>query len=170
MLFRSSGRIRFTLGVGNRGGTSGSVISAGQVVGWAAVQNRLGWAPFLLFGIIFAWTPPHFWALAIRYRDEYASVDVPMLPAVASHRSTSLQITLYTVVLWAISLAFAPVAHMGLIYFAAALVLGGVFVAQSVALQRDGSTARAMKLFHYSITYVTLLFAAMAVDQLIRGL
>ena len=149
------------------GGAAGAVP---VLVGWAAVQNRLGWAPVLLFAVIFAWTPPHFWALAIRYREEYASVDVPMLPAVASHKSTSLQITLYTCALWVISLVFAPVARMGLIYLVAAVVLGGVFVAYAVALQRDGSTKRAMKLFHYSITYVTLLFAGMAVDQLIRGL
>ena len=148
------------------GGAAGAVP---VLVGWAAVQDRLGLAPFLLFAVIFAWTPPHFWALAIRYRDEYASVDVPMLPAVASHRKTSLEITLYTLLLWGISLAFAPAAHMGLIYVVAAVVLGGVFVWYSVALQRDGSTVRAMRLFHYSITYVTVLFAAMAVDQLVRG-
>ncbi|MEY2417993.1 MAG: heme o synthase [Actinomycetota bacterium] len=146
------------------GGAAGAVP---VLVGWAAVQNRLGLAPFLLFAVIFAWTPPHFWALAIRYREEYAGVDVPMLPAVASHQSTSRQITVYTVALWVISLAFAPAAHMGLIYIVAATVLGAVFLWYAVALQRDGS--RAMKLFHYSITYVTLLFAAMAIDQLIRG-
>ena len=148
------------------GGAAGAVP---VLVGWAAVQNRLGLAPILLFAVIFAWTPPHFWALAIKYRDEYASVDVPMMPSVASHKSVSLQITLYTVALWAISLWFAPIAHMGLIYIVAATVLGAVFLWYSVALQRDGSTVRAMQLFHYSITYVTLLFAAMAVDQLIRG-
>jgi heme o synthase len=150
------------------GGAAGAVP---VLVGWAAVQNRLGLAPFLLFAVIFAWTPPHFWALAIRYRDEYAAADVPMLPAVASHQSTSRQITIYTVVLWVISLAFAPAAHMGLIYIVAATVLGAVFLWYAVALQRDGTepSKPAMKLFHYSITYVTLLFAAMAVDQLIRG-
>ncbi len=146
------------------GGAAGAVP---VLVGWAAVQNRLGLAPFLLFAVIFAWTPPHFWALAIRYRDEYASVDVPMLPAVASHQSTSRQITVYTVALWVISLAFAPAAHMGLIYIVAATVLGAVFLWYAIALERDGT--RAMRLFHYSITYVTLLFAAMAIDQLIRG-
>ncbi|MDP1792824.1 MAG: heme o synthase [Acidimicrobiales bacterium] len=148
------------------GGAAGAVP---VLVGWAAVQNRLGWAPFLLFAIIFVWTPPHFWALAIKYREEYASVDVPMMPAVASHKSTSLQITLYTVALWVISLVFAPIAHMGPLYTVSAVVLGAVFVWYSVALQRDGSTERAMRLFHYSITYVTLLFAVMAVDQLVRG-
>ena len=148
------------------GGAAGAVP---VLVGWAAVQNRLGLAPVLLFAVIFAWTPPHFWALAIKYRDEYASVDVPMMPSVASHKSVSRQITLYTVALWAISLWFAPIAHMGLIYIVAAAVLGAIFLWYSVALQRDGSTVRAMQLFHYSITYVTLLFAAMAVDQLIRG-
>ncbi len=148
------------------GGAAGAVP---VLVGWAAVQNRLGWAPFLLFAIIFVWTPPHFWALAIKYRDEYAAVDVPMLPAVASHEKTSLQITLYTLALWVISLVFAPFAHMGPLYVVSAVVLGGVFLWYSIALQRDGSTARAMRLFHYSITYVTLLFAVMAVDQLVRG-
>jgi len=148
------------------GGAAGAVP---VLVGWAAVTNALGWAPFLLFAVIFAWTPPHFWALAIRYRDEYASVDVPMLPAVASHKSTSRQITAYTVLLWVISLVFAPIAHMGPIYIVSATVLGAAFLWYSVALQRDGSTVRAMRLFHYSITYVTLLFAAMAVDALVRG-
>lgn len=148
------------------GGAAGAVP---VLVGWAAVTNQLGWAPFLLFGVIFAWTPPHFWALAIKYREEYASVDVPMMPSVASHKSTSRQITAYTVLLWMISLVFGPVAHMGPIYFVSATVLGAAFLWYSVALQRDGSTVRAMRLFHYSITYVTLLFAAMAVDALVRG-
>ncbi len=153
------------------GGAAGAVP---VLVGWAAVTNQLGWAPVVLFAVIFAWTPPHFWALAIRYRDEYASVDVPMLPAVASHKSTSRQITFYTVALWAISLVFAPIAHMGPIYIVAATGLGAAFLYYAVALQRSDAndkqtTARAMRLFHYSITYVTLLFAVMAVDQLIRG-
>jgi protoheme IX farnesyltransferase len=146
------------------GGAAGAVP---VLVGWAAVQNRLGLAPFLLFAVIFAWTPPHFWALAIRYREDYASADVPMLPSVATHESTARQIIVYTVALWAISLAFAPAAHMGLLYIGAASVLGAVFLWYALALRRD--RARAMRLFHYSITYVTLLFAAMAVDQLIRG-
>jgi len=148
------------------GGAAGAVP---VLVGWAAVQNSLGLAPFLLFAVIFVWTPPHFWALAIKYRDEYASVDVPMMPVMVSHASVSRQITLYTLALWVISLAFAPAADMGFIYIVAATVLGAAFLWYSVALQRDGSTVRAMRLFHYSITYVTLLFAAMAVDQLIRG-
>ncbi len=153
------------------GGAAGAVP---VLVGWAAVQNRLGWAPLLLFAVIFVWTPPHFWALAIRYRDEYAAVDVPMLPAVASHKSTSRQITIYTVAVWVISLVFAPFAHMGPLYIVTATVLGAAFLYYSVALQRGDAndketTARAMRLFHYSITYVTVLFAVMAVDQLIRG-
>ncbi|MEY2426832.1 MAG: heme o synthase [Actinomycetota bacterium] len=153
------------------GGAAGAVP---VLVGWAAVQNRLGWAPVLLFAVIFAWTPPHFWALAIRYRDEYASVDVPMLPAVASHESTSRQITFYTVALWVISLVFAPIAHMGPLYIVAATGLGAAFLYYALMLQRGDAddketTARAMRLFHYSITYVTLLFAVMAIDQLVRG-
>ncbi len=148
------------------GGAAGAVP---VLVGWAAVQNQLGWAPFLLFAIIFAWTPPHFWALAIKYRDEYAAVDVPMMPSVASHKSTSRQITLYTVALWASRWSLPRSPTWASSMSATAVVLGGVFLWYSVALQRDGSTVRAMRLFHYSITYVTLLFAAMAVDQLVRG-
>ena len=148
------------------GGAAGAVP---VLVGWAAVRNGLSLAPVLLFAVIFAWTPPHFWALAIKYRDDYASVDVPMMPAVRSVKATARQIAIYTVVLWAASLAFAPAAGMGALYIGAAAVLGGVFMLFAVQLQRDGSTARAMRLFSYSITYVTLLFGAMAVDQLIRG-
>jgi len=148
------------------GGAAGAVP---VLVGWTAVQNRLSLAPILLFGVIFAWTPPHFWALAIKYRDDYASVDVPMMPAVRSVAATARQIAIYTAILWVTSLAFAPAAGMGVLYIGAAIVLGAVFMLFAVQLQRDGSTARAMRLFSYSITYVTLLFGAMAVDQLIRG-
>ncbi|HVE95219.1 MAG TPA: heme o synthase [Acidimicrobiales bacterium] len=148
------------------GGAAGAVP---VLVGWTAVQNKLSLAPILLFGVIFAWTPPHFWALAIKYRDDYSSVDVPMMPSVRSVASTARQIAIYTVILWVTSLAFAPAADMGLLYTGSAIVLGAVFMLFAVQLQRDGSTARAMRLFSYSITYVTLLFGAMAVDQLIRG-
>jgi protoheme IX farnesyltransferase len=151
------------------GGAAGAVP---VLVGWAAVRNSLGLAPIVLFLVIFVWTPPHFWALAVRYRDDYAAANVPMLPAVASLRATARQILLYTVALWATSLAFADVAGMGLIYWASAIVLGAVFVWYAVRLLQESTgpraTTSAMGLFTYSISYVTLLFSAIAVDQLVR--
>jgi protoheme IX farnesyltransferase len=147
------------------GGAAGAVP---VLVGWSAVTNSLGWAPFVLFAVIFVWTPPHFWALAVKYKDDYAAAEVPMLPAVASMRTTSVKILRYTLLLWALTLAFAPVAGMGPIYLVAALVLGAVFTGFAVQLLRTGTPAVAMRLFSWSITYVTLLFGAMAADQLIR--
>ena len=147
------------------GGAAGAVP---VLVGWAAVTGSLGLAPFVLFAVIFVWTPPHFWALAIRYREDYAAAEVPMLPAVVSADRTARQIVLYTVGLWACSLVFAPVAGTGPLYLVAALGLGGVFLLRAVELRRDPTPARAMRLFHYSITYISLLFGAMAVDQLLR--
>ncbi len=155
-----------------RSSTSNIVIggAAGAVpvlVGWAAVTGTLGLAPLVLFAVIFLWTPPHFWALAIRHREEYAAAEVPMLPAVASFATTVRQILVYTVALWACSLLFAAVAGMGPLYTVAALVLGAGFVLLVLQLRRQRSVERAMRLFSYSITYVTLLFSAMALDQLI---
>lgn len=147
------------------GGAAGAVP---VLVGWAAVRGSLELAPILLFAIIFVWTPPHFWALAIRYRDDYAAADVPMLPAVASVAVTARRMLGYTVVLWACSLAFGEVAGMGLLYWLSAVVLGGLFVAHVVRLGGDATAARAMKVFGWSITYVTLLFTAMALDQFVR--
>ena len=151
------------------GGAAGAVP---VLVGWSAVTGSLGMAPLVLFGIIFVWTPPHFWALAIKYREDYAAADVPMLPAVASFSRTARQILVYTVLLWIASLVFADVGRMGLIYVVAAVVLGGVFLAGSVQLARqrtpDASNRWAMRLFSYSISYVTLLFGSMALDQLVK--
>jgi protoheme IX farnesyltransferase len=147
------------------GGAAGAVP---VLVGWAAVRGSLGLAPIVLFAVIFVWTPPHFWALAIRYRDDYASAQVPMLPAVTTLRNTARQIVLYTVILWATTLLFGVVAGMGAIYWVAAIVLGAVFVHRAADLLRDDSAARAMRVFSYSIAYVTLLFGAIALDQLIR--
>jgi protoheme IX farnesyltransferase len=148
------------------GGAAGAVP---VLVGWAAVTNSLGWAPIVLFAIIFYWTPPHFWALAIRYREDYAAADVPMLPAVVSLRATSVRILIYTVVLWACTVLFSPVAAMGNLYLGAAIVLGGLFTWLSFQLTRDATPQKAMRLFGYSITYITLLFGAMAADQLLRS-
>jgi protoheme IX farnesyltransferase len=148
------------------GGAAGA---APVLIGWSAVTNGLTWAPVVLFGVIFLWTPPHFWALAIKYREDYAAADVPMLPVVSSMRTTNRHIVAYTVVLWASTLVFAPVADMGLIFTAAAIILGALFLWIALDLARSPSTGKAMRLFGYSITYLVLLFAAMAADQLIRS-
>ncbi len=152
------------------GGAAGAVP---VLVGWAAVTGGLSWTPVLLFAVIFVWTPPHFWALAVRYRDDYQAANVPMLPVVATLQRTTRQIVAYTVVLVAISLALAPVADLGALYVAGAAVLGAVFVAMAVRLwwlaQRGRATSREpMRLFGYSITYLTLLFVVMACDVLVR--
>ena len=139
------------------------------LIGWSAVTNTVDWAPVILFGLIFYWTPPHFWALAIKYRDDYSAADVPMLPSVVSVRETAVRMLYYTVVLIGLSIAFSPVADMGWIYLISAIVLGVVFLALSYKVVRDQDTRSAMQLFGYSITYVTLLFGAMAVDQLVRS-
>jgi protoheme IX farnesyltransferase len=146
------------------GGAAGAVP---VLVGWAAVTNQLAVAPFVMFAIIFVWTPPHFWALAIRYKADYAAAEVPMLPVVATFDETAKRIVAYTVVLWATSLVFWPAGSMGWIYLAAAMVLGGLFTWKAVVLARSHRPDLAMKLFRYSITYITLLFGAMAVDQLL---
>ena len=148
------------------GGAAGA---APVLIGWSAVTNSLGWAPVVLFALMFFWTPPHFWALAIKYKDDYASVDVPMLPSVATLKQTATQMLIYTVILWALSLLFTPVADMGGIYTVSAVLLGGLFTAMTVKLYRDPNPKLAMKVFTYSITYVTLLFGAMALDQLIHA-
>ena len=146
------------------GGAAGAVP---VLVGWAAVTGSLGLAPLVLFAIIFYWTPPHFWALAIRYREDYAAADVPMLPVVTSFAATARRIVLYSFVLWGVSILFWPVGDMGDLYLVAAIVLGGIFTWHATQLARHGTPERAMRLFGWSITYVTLLFGAMAVDQLL---
>jgi protoheme IX farnesyltransferase len=148
------------------GGAAGAVP---VLVGWTAVRGHLDWAPIVLFGVIFYWTPPHFWALAIRYRDDYAAAEVPMLPAVASGRTVATRILGYTLVLWFLSVLFAPVAGMGHLYLGAAIALGAVFTWYAARLLHDATPDRAIRLFTWSITYITLLFGAMAVDQLVRS-
>jgi protoheme IX farnesyltransferase len=147
------------------GGAAGAVP---VLVGWTAVTDRLTWAPVVLFVVMFLWTPPHFWALAIRYREDYAAAEVPMLPVVETLQVTSDRILAYTVVLWAMTLVVVPVAHTGLIYGLTALVLGALFVWFGIDLRRTPNPANAMRLFGFSITYVTLLFTALAADTLVR--
>ena len=143
------------------GGAAGAVP---VLVGWAAVTDSLSWTPVVMFAIIFVWTPPHFWALAVKYRDDYRAADVPMLPAVATLRRTARDIVLYSLLLLGVSLLLAVVGRLGAIYVVSASVLGVVFVALAVRLLRRQTPAAAMQLFSYSITYLTLLFVLMAVD------
>jgi len=153
------------------GGAAGAVP---VLVGWSAVTGSLSWTPLILFAIIFIWTPPHFWALAVRYREDYQAAHVPMLPAVSTMRRTTGEIVVYTVALVAVSIVLAPVAHLGVVYLASAAVLGAVFLWMAGALWRLARLGRAterdaMRLFGYSITYLTLLFVAMAADVLLRA-
>jgi protoheme IX farnesyltransferase len=148
------------------GGAAGAVP---VLIGWTAVTNSLSWAPVVLFAVMFYWTPPHFWALAVKYKDDYAAADVPMLPSVTSLHKTAVRILLYTLLLWGLTLVFSPVADMGLIYLASAIVLGAAFTWFAVKLLREPNAKTAMKVFTYSITYITLLFGAMAVDVLVRN-
>ncbi len=148
------------------GGAAGAVP---VLIGWSSVTGSLAWPPVVLFAVIFYWTPPHFWALAIKYREDYAAADVPMLPAVVSLRATSIRIIFYTLVLWALTVLFGPVAGMGDLYLGTAIVLGAVFLWLAFRLLQSPSTKAAMRLFSYSITYITLLFGAMAIDALVRS-
>jgi protoheme IX farnesyltransferase len=147
------------------GGAAGA---APALVGWAAVTGRVGWPAVVLFAIVFVWTPPHFWALSLKYRGDYALARVPMLPVVAGREVTTRQILVYAVVLMAVTFVLWPVGPTGLLYPAAALVLGGLFVARAVHLRRSGTTAAAMSLFRYSIVYLALLFGSVALDTLVR--
>ena len=148
------------------GGAAGAVPT---LVGWTAVTGSLDWPPVVLFAVIFYWTPPHFWALAIRYRSDYEAVGVPMLPAVVGLRATARRIVAYTLVLWALTLLLVPVASMGVVYTVAAAVLGAGFVALAVGVLRRPDPARSMRLFGWSNTYVVLLFGAISADVLIRN-
>jgi protoheme IX farnesyltransferase len=148
------------------GGAAGCVP---VLVAWAAVTGRVEIPALVLFGIVFYWTPPHFWALALNYRGDYAAAGVPMLPVVRGQAETARQIALYSLVLVGVSLLLLPAAGMGLIYLAAALVLGAIFLRLAWQLWRDAADGRAaIRLFRYSISYLTLLFAAVAVDALVR--
>lgn len=138
------------------------------LIGWSAVTNSLAWPPVLLFGIMFMWTPPHFWALAIRHIDDYRAASVPMLPVVAPLKQVLRQMLAYTVVMVAGTLVLIPVAELGWIYGIGAAVLGGLFIAGTLALSRNPEPQKAMRLFGYSISYVTLLFGVLTLDVLVR--
>jgi heme o synthase len=151
------------------GGAAGALP---PVIGWVAVTGHVGIPALILFALVFYWTPPHFWALALRIRKDYAAAGVPMLPVVRGIPETTRQIALYTILMVAISLLLWPVARMGLIYLGAAVGLGAVFLWQAYGLWRRGdseeaSTRGAIALYRYSISYLSLLFLAIAVDALI---
>ncbi|MGZ9161046.1 MAG: heme o synthase [Candidatus Limnocylindrales bacterium] len=151
------------------GGAAGALP---PVIGWAAVTGDVGIPALILFALVFYWTPPHFWALSLRIRKDYAAAGVPMLPVVKGIPETTRQIGLYTLLMVAISLVLWPVARMGLIYLGAAVGLGALFIWQAYLLWRRGaseeaSTAGAISLYKYSISYLSLLFLAIAVDALV---
>lgn len=147
------------------GGAAGAVP---VLVGWAAVQGSLSWAPIVLFVAMFLWTPPHFWALAIKYADDYRAADVPMLPAVVPLGEAVHQMVGYTGALVVTTLVLIPVAELGWIYGVTAAVLGAVFLIVTVRLGRRPTPQGSMRVFGYSITYVTGLFLAMTLDVLVR--
>ena len=151
------------------GGAAGALP---PVIGWAAVTGDIGAPALILFALVFYWTPPHFWALSLRIRKDYAAAGVPMLPVVRGIPETTRQIALYTLLMVAISLILWPVGRMGPLYLGAAVGLGAVFIWQAYALWRRGaseeaSTQGAIKLYKYSISYLSLLFLAVAVDALV---
>jgi protoheme IX farnesyltransferase len=149
------------------------------LIGWTAVTNELAWTPLVLFAIVFFWTPPHTWALAIRYREDYAAADVPMLPAVAGTQLVANRILAYSYVMVATSLLLWPVAGMSLFYVVTASVIGVAFLVEAHLLRQRASAPDAdeasgipalapMRLFHGSNAYLALLFVLAAVDPLLR--
>lgn len=143
------------------------------MIGWTAVTGELAWTPFVLFMVVFFWTPPHTWALALRYREDYRNVDVPMLPVVKPAAEVGKQIVLYAWVMVATSLLLWPVAETGWFYPAVAALLGLVFLIEAHRMwgrakgTEDLSVIRPMRLFHHSNLYLSLLFVAVAIDPLL---
>jgi protoheme IX farnesyltransferase len=143
------------------------------LIGWSAVTNTVSWSAVILFLVIIFWTPPHYWPLSMRFKDDYASADVPMLPVVEGSTVVANQIVYYSWAMVLTSLALIPVQPMGWVYTGAALVAGAVFLAEAHRL-RTRAHARAseavlkpMRLFHFSITYLTILFVGVAIDPLV---
>jgi len=167
----------YTLGLKRR--TSQNIVWGGAagcmpvLIGWSAVTGSLGWAPLILFLIIFFWTPPHYWPLSMRFREDYAAAGVPMLPVVANPLVVARRVVAYSWVMVAVTLTLIPVAPTGPFYAGAAVLLGAAFLREAHLLQaraRRGLTGSAlgpMRLFHGSITYLTLLFVAIAIDPLL---
>lgn len=168
----------YSMGLKRR--TSANIVWGGAagcmpaLIGWTAITGELAWAPLVLFGVVFFWTPAHFWALAMRYRDDYAAARVPMLPVVATEREVARRILGYSWLMVGCSLALWPVASTGWVYPAAAALLGAAFLLEAyrlLARVRAGVTGPALKpmrLFHWSNTYLALLFVVVAIDPLLR--
>ena len=148
------------------GGAAGA---APALIGWAAVTGSLGLNPIILFAIVFFWTPPHFWALAIKYADQYEAASVPMLPVVTSIKATATRMVIYTVVIFGLSIWFHVAADMGFVYLSVALIGGLVFLWRTLGLLRKPTSVQAMKVFVYSNVYLGALFIAMAIDVLTYG-
>jgi protoheme IX farnesyltransferase len=141
-----------------------------ELIGWAAVTGELSATAWVLFLIIFLWTPPHYWPLSLRYKQDYTDAGVPMLPVVRNNRTVGVQIILYAWALVASTLILIPVASMGLIYTLTAAITGSWFIFESYRLYKQalvGEISNPMRLFHGSISYLTLLFIAIAIDPLI---
>ena len=141
------------------------------LIGWAAVTNEVSAAAWVLFLIVFLWTPPHYWPLSMKYLEDYREAGVPMLPVVAKNEIVGRQIILYAWGYFASTLLLIPVASMGWIYSVSAIASGVWFVAESQRLYKEAKTSipkNPMKLFHLSITHLTLLFLAIAIDPLIH--
>ncbi|GAA2807302.1 heme o synthase [Streptomyces showdoensis] len=144
------------------------------LIGWSAVTNSMSWAAVILFLVIFFWTPPHYWPLSMKVKDDYARAGVPMLPVLASNKVVAKQIVLYSWVMVAVSLLLTPLGYTGWFYTAVALATGGWWLWEAHALLNrakagaTGAKLKEMRLFHWSITYVSLLFVAVAVDPFLR--
>ncbi len=145
------------------GGAAGAMP---PLIGWAAVTNGVAWAPIEMFAIVFLWTPPHFWALALRFQDDYERAQIPMLPVVRGQRETLRQILFYSLALVGSSLLLVPTRTVGVTYAAIAVILGAGFLWFTWRLLRRPGPRAAMGLFRYSISYLSLLFVGMALDQL----
>ncbi|HLZ72632.1 MAG TPA: heme o synthase [Dehalococcoidia bacterium] len=149
------------------GGAAGAMP---PVIGWAAVTGQLAWAPVVLFLIVFVWTPPHFWALALRFQDDYERAHIPMLPVVRGERETLRQIVMYSAVLVLLSFLLLPTGAVGAVYTVSAASLGAGFLLLAWRLHQQPGQGAAIGLFRYSISYLTLLFMAMAADQVAQNL
>ena len=142
------------------------------LIGWSAVTGSLSWTPLVLFLIVFFWTPPHYWPLSLRFKDDYARAGVPMLPVEESAQTVANQIVVYSWVLFAVSWALIPVANMGIFYHVAVVLLGTAFLVEAYGLRdrvkKDLDDLKPMRLFHWSITYLSLLFLAIGIDPFLR--
>jgi protoheme IX farnesyltransferase len=148
------------------GGAAGAMP---PLIGWAAATGRVELPALILFLIVFLWTPPHFWALALYRHDDYARARVPMLPVIAGQEETRRQIVIYSLLLVAATLLLYPLGAMGWVYAASALILGGCFIGLALQVHRDRTVRSAVRLFGYSLVYLALLFGAMSADRILRG-